>query len=94
MKTVTIDPVTRIEGHAKITIHLDDDAHEVLELDAVARLEARALDRLRPHARRVKLLLRIVFVGEDDLPRNLAVNAYRLHAFENADPRSFEHRAV
>jgi NAD-reducing hydrogenase large subunit len=23
-KTVTIDPVTRIEGHAKITIHLDD----------------------------------------------------------------------
>lgn len=24
-KTVTIDPVTRIEGHAKITIHLDDD---------------------------------------------------------------------
>jgi NAD-reducing hydrogenase large subunit len=25
MKTVVIDPVTRIEGHAKITIHLDDD---------------------------------------------------------------------
>ena len=23
-KTVTIDPVTRIEGHAKITIHLND----------------------------------------------------------------------
>ena len=23
-RTVTIDPVTRIEGHAKITIHLDD----------------------------------------------------------------------
>ena len=23
--TITIDPVTRIEGHAKITIHLDDD---------------------------------------------------------------------
>src|SRR5688572_23461617 len=23
-KTLTIDPVTRIEGHAKITIHLDD----------------------------------------------------------------------
>lgn len=27
MKTVVIDPVTRIEGHAKITIHLDDDGH-------------------------------------------------------------------
>jgi NAD-reducing hydrogenase large subunit len=25
MKTIVIDPVTRIEGHAKITIHLDDD---------------------------------------------------------------------
>ena len=25
MKTIVIDPVTRIEGHAKITIQLDDD---------------------------------------------------------------------
>src|SRR5512147_1660971 len=24
-QTIVIDPVTRIEGHAKITIHLDDD---------------------------------------------------------------------
>jgi len=24
MKRITIDPVSRIEGHAKITIHLDD----------------------------------------------------------------------
>src|SRR3974377_1639732 len=27
MKRITIDPVTRIEGHAKITIHLDDTGH-------------------------------------------------------------------
>ena len=27
MKRITIDPVTRIEGHAKITIHLDDKGH-------------------------------------------------------------------
>jgi NAD-reducing hydrogenase large subunit len=27
MKTIVIDPVTRIEGHAKITIHLDGDGH-------------------------------------------------------------------
>ncbi len=27
MKTIKIDPVTRIEGHAKITIKLDDDDH-------------------------------------------------------------------
>jgi NAD-reducing hydrogenase large subunit len=27
MKTITIDPVTRIEGHSKITIHLDDAGH-------------------------------------------------------------------
>ncbi len=26
-KTILIDPVTRIEGHAKITIHLDDNGH-------------------------------------------------------------------
>ena len=26
-KTITINPVTRIEGHAKITIHLDDDGN-------------------------------------------------------------------
>lgn len=26
-QTITIDPVTRIEGHAKITIHLDDAGH-------------------------------------------------------------------
>ena len=29
MKTVVIDPVSRIEGHAKITINLDDDGHVV-----------------------------------------------------------------
>ncbi len=27
MKRITIEPVTRIEGHAKITIHLDDQGH-------------------------------------------------------------------
>src|SRR6201993_5172824 len=27
MKRITIDPVTRIEGHAKITIQLDDAGH-------------------------------------------------------------------
>ncbi|MGK2860003.1 MAG: Ni/Fe hydrogenase subunit alpha [Thermoanaerobaculia bacterium] len=27
MKRITIDPVTRIEGHAKITIHVNDDGH-------------------------------------------------------------------
>jgi NAD-reducing hydrogenase large subunit len=26
-RTVLIDPVTRVEGHAKITIHLDDGGH-------------------------------------------------------------------
>jgi NAD-reducing hydrogenase large subunit len=29
MKTIVIDPVTRIEGHAKITINLDDDGQVV-----------------------------------------------------------------
>ena len=26
-KTITIDPVTRIEGHSKITLKLDDAGH-------------------------------------------------------------------
>ena len=41
MKRITIDPVTRIEGHAKITIQLDDDgkvADTQLSRDAGARL--------------------------------------------------------
>ena len=29
MTTIVIDPVTRIEGHAKITIHLDDEGNVV-----------------------------------------------------------------
>ena len=29
MKKITIDPVTRIEGHAKITIDLDDAGNAV-----------------------------------------------------------------
>ncbi len=28
-KTIVIDPVTRIEGHSKITIHLDDHGEVV-----------------------------------------------------------------
>ena len=27
MKTITISPVTRIEGHAKVTINLDDSGN-------------------------------------------------------------------
>ena len=27
MKRITIEPVSRLEGHAKITIHLDDQGH-------------------------------------------------------------------
>ena len=29
MRTIVIDPVTRIEGHSKITIHLDEDGRVV-----------------------------------------------------------------
>ncbi len=27
MKRITIEPISRIEGHGKITIQLDDDGH-------------------------------------------------------------------
>ena len=41
MKKITIDPVTRIEGHAKIDIYLDDDGQgrrHPIPRDAGARL--------------------------------------------------------
>lgn len=38
MKTIVIDPVTRIEGHAKITIHLDDDGQVTDTLFHVTQL--------------------------------------------------------
>jgi NAD-reducing hydrogenase large subunit len=38
MKTIVIDPVTRIEGHAKITIHLDDDGQVADTLFHVTQL--------------------------------------------------------
>jgi coenzyme F420-reducing hydrogenase alpha subunit len=33
-KTIMIDPVTRIEGHSKITLHLDDQGRVVRDTDA------------------------------------------------------------
>jgi NAD-reducing hydrogenase large subunit len=38
MQTIVIDPVTRIEGHAKITIHLDDDGEVTETLFHVTQL--------------------------------------------------------
>src|SRR5262245_39970314 len=58
---------------------LDGDTHEVLHLDSVAWLEILG-DRLRADARHVHLSLRIVEVGEADVPRHLAVDADRLHS--------------
>jgi NAD-reducing hydrogenase large subunit len=59
-RTVTIDPVTRIEGHAKITIHLKDD-----ETVAEARLhitQFRGFEKLcegRPFSEMPSLMARI-----------------------------------
>ena len=33
MKTISIDPVTRLEGHGRIDIRLDDDGERVLLQD-------------------------------------------------------------
>ena len=34
-KKITIEPVTRVEGHGKVTIHLDDN-NQVLNLDCIS----------------------------------------------------------
>ena len=69
----------------------DRDADEVLDLNAVARLEVVADHRLRADARHVDLAVRIFDVGEVDVPRHLAVNAHRLDLLQNAVARSFKH---
>ena len=45
MPTIVIDPVTRIEGHAKITIHLDDDGQVADTAFYVTQLRLREILR-------------------------------------------------
>ena len=55
-QTIVIDPVTRIEGHAKITIQLDDGGYTILQRpDGLAfhigdrvRVEGTQLELLAP----------------------------------------------
>ena len=47
-RQIVIDPVTRIEGHAKITLQLDDDGNVH---DAMFHVTQRALPHLRDGAR-------------------------------------------
>ena len=53
------------------------DADEILDLNAVAWFDV-ARDRFRPHPCDMNLAVRIFDVGEEHIPRHLAVNAQRL----------------
>ena len=60
----------------------------------IADLERARLDRFRPDARRPQLLLRIVQMREDDLPRHLTVDADRLDFLQDRVACSFEHMGL
>jgi len=68
-----------------------DNADEIFEPDVIADLERAGIDRLWPDARGAQLLLGIVEVREDDLPRHLAVNADWLDLLQDRVAGSFEH---
>ena len=60
------------------------DADQILDLNAVARLELLADDRFRADAGDVDLAIGILDVGEEHVPRHLAVDAHRLNLLQNA----------
>ena len=75
MKTIVIDPVTRIEGHAKITIQLDDDDQVVDTGFHVTQVRGFADQQLRdptkPDAasnRRVSIIVQFPQVAEPEPP--------------------------
>ena len=71
--------------------HLHDLVEQILDVDAVARLERLCGNRFVTHPRRVQLLGRIVDMREDDFPRRLAVNADGLDALEDGLAAALEH---
>src|SRR5206468_6888793 len=68
-----------------------DNADEIFEPDVIADLERAGIDRLGPDARGAQLLLGIVEVREDDLPRHLAVNADWLDLLQDRVAGSLKH---
>jgi cyclophilin family peptidyl-prolyl cis-trans isomerase len=65
------------------------DADQVLDLNAVARLHVVPHDGLRTDAGHVGLTVGVFEVGEEHVPRHLAVNARRLNFLQNAVASAF-----
>src|SRR5206468_126883 len=61
------------------------------ETRAIARLEVGADHRFGPDAGDGHLPVRVFDVGEEHVPRHLAVDAHRLHFFQDAVTRSLKH---
>ena len=70
--------------------HADDGAQDVFQADPVARFQPVG-DRLGPDTRRVCWAVRIIHVAEVHIPRDLSVDADRLHLAENDVAAAFQH---
>src|SRR6266851_2024204 len=67
------------------------DADEILDLNAIAGLEVIAHHGFGADACDMSLAVWILDVGEEDVPRDLAVDTDRLNLLQNAVARSFKH---
>ncbi len=66
--------------------HSDSDAHDVVDLDSIARLHVMILDGFGSHAYDVNLPVGIVHIREVHVPRDQAVDTERLNPLENRVP--------
>lgn len=71
--------------------YFDSDADEVFDLNAVARLQVVADDRLRADPGHRNLTVRILDVREEHIPGHLPVDAHRLNPFQDSVSRSLQH---
>src|SRR5204862_7337030 len=67
------------------------EADAIRDLKAMAGLEGIAHHGFGADACDMSLAVRILDVGEEDVPRDLAVDTDRLNLLENAVARSFKH---
>src|SRR5918995_21469 len=80
---------TRARSRLKLR-HTDDGSQHVFEPDPVARLQLVAYP-FRPDARRLDWALPGVGGGEKEIPRDLPVDADRLHLAEDGIAGAFQH---
>jgi hypothetical protein len=83
-------PAVGCLGRRHDSRHPHRHTHQIFDADTIAGFEV-VRDRLWAETGRVNLAVGILDVGEEDIPRQLAVNADRLDTFENSVASTLEH---